>query len=98
MTIPVTITLYTEQPRGVFDDPGDNTRTVFAEVTDVGMNEYYQAMSIGLSPEVVFELTDFADYNGEKLLLYNGEKYRVIRATRRGMKERLICGKVDVNG
>ncbi len=98
MKIPVTITLYTEQPRGVFDAPGTDTRTVFATVTDVGMNEYYQAMSLGLAPEIVFEIAVFSDYKGEKLLTYNGDQYRVIRASRRGMKERLVCGKVDVNG
>lgn len=97
MRIPVELTFYTESPRGVFDSPGDKTRTVLAEVADVGMNEYYQAMSLGLNPEIAFEMTDFADYEGEKLLIYEGIRYRVIRATRRGMRERLICGKVDRN-
>lgn len=97
MKIPVTISFYVESPRGVFDDPGSTMRTVFAEVTDVGMNEYYQAMSNGLNAEIAFEMTDFADYDGEKLLLYNGTPFRVIRATRRGMRQRLICEKVDRN-
>lgn len=97
MKISTELTLYVEQPRGVFDTVGTNTRTVFADVTDVGMNEYYLAMSAGLAPEVAFDIPEYSDYQGEKLLSWEGQMWRVIRTTRRGMCERLICERVDVN-
>ena len=97
MKIATTLTLFNEIPRGVFDAVGTDTTEVFAEVLDVGMNEYYAARSAGLAPEIAFELTDWADYNGQKLCEYNGKPYRIIRTTRRGMRERLICERVDAN-
>lgn len=97
MIAPTMLTLFTEVPRGYFDTAGTNTREVYAEVADVGMNEYYLARSAGLAPTIVFELTDYADYNDEKLCEYAGQRYRIIRATRRGMRERLTCERVDVN-
>ena len=39
MKIPVSISLYNETPRGVFDDPGENMTTVFAEIADVGKRD-----------------------------------------------------------
>ena len=94
---PTVLTLYTEAPRGFFDTEGTNTREVFAEVADLGMNEYYLARSAGLSPTIVFEIPDYADYNNEKLCEYAGQKYRIVRATRVGMRERLTCERTDVN-
>lgn len=97
MISPTILTLYPEETRGFFDTASTNSREVYAEIADVGLNEYYLARSAGLSPEIVFELTDYADYNGEKLCEYAGQMYHVIRAARRGMRQRLTCEKVDVN-
>jgi len=97
MIHPTVLTLYTEVPHGYFDTVGTDTREVYAEVADVGLNEYYLARSAGLSPEIVFELTDYSDYNGEKLCEYAGQQYRIIRASRKGMRQRLTCEKVDIN-
>ena len=97
MIQPTTITLFTETAHGVFDTIGTNSRTVYAEIADVGMNEYYLARSAGLSPEITFELTDYSDYNGEKRLTHDSKAYRVIRAYRRGQRQRLVCERVDVN-
>lgn len=97
MIHPTILTLFPEQTRGFFDTVGTNTREVYAEVADVGMNEYYLARSAGLAPTIVFELSDYADYNNEKLCEYAGQQYRIIRASRKGMRQRLTCEKVDVN-
>lgn len=97
MILATTITLYKETPRGVFDTVGTDSRTVYADVADVGMNEYYQAMSAGLAPEIVFELADWSEYDGEKRLVFDNIPYKVIRAAKRGMKMRLVCEKVDIN-
>lgn len=68
-----------EQPRGVFDPQKETTRDVFCEVRSVGMNERYRAESLGLHPELVFRLSDYAEYQGEKLCEYQGERYRIVR-------------------
>lgn len=98
MILADTITLYKETPRGVFDTVGTDSRTVYADIAEVGMNEYYQAMSAGLAPEIVFELADWSEYDGEKRLVYNDVPYKVIRAAKRGMKMRLVCEKEAFNG
>lgn len=97
MKIATTLTLYNETARGVFDTVTTDTTEVFADVVDVGMNEYYLARSAGLSPEIAFELTDFADYAGQKLCKWEDQVFRIVRTTRRGMRERLICERADVN-
>lgn len=76
-----TITLLTEEPEahGVFDQPREDRNEVFAEVISVSQNEFYKALQNGLTPELVFQLTDYGDYNGEKVFLYEGNRWRVIR-------------------
>ena len=64
---------------GVFDAPDNIEHEVFAEAISVSQNEFYKARQNGLDPEIVFMLTDYGDYNGEKVFLYDGNRYRVIR-------------------
>ena len=75
------IDLIGENPEahGIFDPPSEGARTVFCEVRSVGFNEYYTALSHGLNPTVVFRLTERDDYKGEKILTWNGKRYRVVR-------------------
>ena len=76
-----TIQLLRESPaaHGIFDAPIESPEEVFAEVMTASQNEYYKALSNGLEVELVFRLTDYADYHGEKVLLYGGNRFRVIR-------------------
>lgn len=82
------IELVTEDPaaHGVFDKPKETTRRVFADVRSVGSAEFYRAKSNGLSPSLVFDLSNFAEYQGEKIVLYNGKRYAVIRTYVNGEK------------
>ena len=75
------ITLVSETPaaHGVLDDITEKQTQVFCSVRSVGMNEAYQAMSNGLHPQFVFVLSECGDYNGEKIVIYHGKRYRVIR-------------------
>ena len=57
-------------------------RQVFAEVKSVGMKEYYEAVTLGLKPEIKFVLQDYDDYQGEKEVAYNGIRYEVTRVYR----------------
>lgn len=53
----------------------------YAEIVSVRGSETYQAMTVGLKPELMIVLPNwFDDYHGEKRLLYSGNEYRVLRA------------------
>lgn len=75
------IELLSEDPRahGMFDEPVTSGRQVFCEVTSVGMNEAYTAMSEGLHPTLRFKLRVAEDYADEGFLVYNGLNYRIVR-------------------
>lgn len=53
-------------------------RQVFCEVSSVTQREWYEGGRMGLNPE--YRMTMFAyDYEGEKLLKYNGIIYTIYR-------------------
>lgn len=80
------IKLISENPsaHGAFEQVEETSRTVFCEVKSVTRSEYYLAASAGLAPEFVFGLSDIAEYNGEKLCEFKGERYKVVRSYRNG--------------
>lgn len=53
-------------------------RNVFAYVSSVGMNEFYQAGLQGMKPEYRF-LIWTTEYEGEELLTYNDVVYSIYR-------------------
>ena len=57
----------------------ETTRDVFCKVRSIGMKEKYQAQAVGLLPELVFVLADYYEYEKEQKVVYNGEKYRILR-------------------
>lgn len=57
-------------------------RDVLAEVLSVGYKEFYTASATDYHPEVKFKLTDYLDYQGETLVVYGGEMYRILRTYR----------------
>lgn len=75
----VTIDLLKEVPHGVFEQNSPVVHTVFAEIRSVSMKEFYLAANDGIEPELIFRLTDYSDYNGEKLVRYDGDEWDVIR-------------------
>jgi hypothetical protein len=71
------------------DDLGDpviqeTRREVFCELRSIGAKEFYQAQAVGFQPELKFVLADFYDYEGEPLVEYEGQRYRVLRTYRTG--------------
>lgn len=67
------------QPDGAFDERTETRHRVYCNVRSVGMRENYEAHSAGLDPELVFVLSDIAEYAGEMLAEYHGTRYRVVR-------------------
>lgn len=91
------ITLIAEEPHGIFDKHEPSKRTIFAEVRSVRNNEFYQAYAQGIEPTLIFRLTDYIEYQGEKLCEYEGQLYRIIRTYTPvdGQVIDLTCAKED---
>ena len=75
------LTLISDTPEahGRFETFEPAERQVFCTVRSVGMRETYEALSHGLHPEWVFELTHAFEYQGEKRCVFQGVQYNVIR-------------------
>ena len=93
------ITLVSESPaaHGVLDDVTETQKQAFCSVRSVGMTEAYQAMSNGLHPQFVFVLSDYADYDGEKVAIYHGKRYRVIRTYQQNQGIELTVEEVTID-
>ena len=81
------------------DDIGDTVETevkkqVFVNKKSIRQSEYYQALSVGLKPEIMFEVKSI-DYADEKVIEYNSKPYNITRAySKNGEVTELICQKV----
>ena len=87
------ISLVAETPadHGVFETRTESTRDVFAEIRSVGYTEFYTAKSAGIEPSIVFVLTDYMEYGGEKIVLFDDKRYRVVRTYTNGQTIELTC-------
>lgn len=65
---------------------GDSRRVVYCSLRSVGHTEFYEAHAIDYHPELKFVLADYLDYNGETLVLYGDDLYRVLRTYRTGQE------------
>ena len=88
-----------------FDKYGNKTtkevkRTVFVQPRGVYASEFYNAAQLGLKPSLTLFMTNRNDYQGEKVLEFDGKEYSVIRvdwnAQRDGIS--LICEERVRNG
>lgn len=72
---------------------GYTDTVVYALPLSVFHNEFYNAAQAGLHPSITFEIANRADYNGEKIVTYNGTDYDVVRVdwTAQRDKIRLVC-------
>ena len=57
-------------------------REVFCQVYGITRSEFYSAAVADLHPEITARLSDFVDYEGEKLARYQGVLYSIIRTYR----------------
>ena len=64
----------------------DITREVFCGVRSVGQKEFYAAHGTEFRPELKLILADYLDYEGETLVEYDGQRYRVLRSYRSGQE------------
>lgn len=92
-------------PQVQYDDYGNEVvtytdRTVFVQPRSVYRSEFYEAAQTGLHPSITFELTNRADYNGERLIEWNGTLYNVIRTNWFAQRDAitLVCEERVQNG
>ena len=64
---------------GAGTEPAETKRTVYCTVRSIGMQEAYQAMGVGLAPELKVILAHDFEYGGERLCELGGVRYRVLR-------------------
>lgn len=67
----------------------DVKREVFCGFRSIGMREFYAASTTDFHPEAKLVLADYLDYDGETLVDYNGQRYRIIRTYRTGQEMEL---------
>lgn len=51
----------------------------YAECRSISQKEFYQAQTTGLSPEIKFVLTTSRDYKGQKEIVFDGVRYKVLK-------------------
>lgn len=75
------IYLVAEDPEehGIFEERQETPRLVPADIRSVSGAEVYRAKQYGLNPEYVFILSDYAEYDGEKIVVWNDVRWAVIR-------------------
>lgn len=63
--------------------------TVFANKKSVRASEFYQAMNVGMKPELVFEIRS-AEYEQQEMLRYNDHEYSILRTYDKGEFTELV--------
>lgn len=87
----------------VQDDIGNQTpvyyeTVILCNLRSIGRNEFYNAAAAGLRPELTFVVHSF-EYEGQRLVEYEGSRYSVIRTYGEGTEEmELTCQKVIGDG
>lgn len=64
-------------------------RMVYVQPRGVYNSEFYNASIVGLHPSITLTLSNRADYEGEKLVEYEGKVYSVIRADWKAQRDSL---------
>lgn len=66
-------------PHGLFDDKTLTERMVYCRVNSVSSADYWRGKTAGVDLSVVFVLSDYLEYNGEKLIRWGDRYYSVVR-------------------
>ena len=75
--------LIAEPTHGLFDASERSERMVFCQIRSVTSADYWRSREAGVDPVIVFVLSEYADYHGERLIRYGEGKesrfYNVVR-------------------
>ncbi|WP_297420487.1 phage head closure protein [Clostridium sp.] len=74
--------------------PEEIKTNIYCDLKSIGRNEFYTAAKSGLRPEVVFVIHNY-EYSGEKEVLFESKRYKVIRTYLLDFEEvELTCERV----
>lgn len=74
------------------DDVYEYERTpIFVNVKSVTRSEFYTAQTAGYDPQIVFEIADYYDYDGQPFVEYEKVMYKVIRTYRTNISLQIVC-------
>ena len=86
------------EPTVTYDTEGNEVITykdneVYVMPRGVYQAEFYNAAQAGLHPSITFEMTNRDDYNGEKLIEWEGKLYNIIRVDWTAQRDKiaLVC-------
>lgn len=81
-----------------FDSSGNETVTydqtmVYVMPRSIYHSEFYNAAQAGLHPSLSLYLANRADYEGQKLVIFEGKEYNIIRTDWKGQRDgiTLVC-------
>lgn len=78
--------------------PVETETTILCGLKSVTRSEFYNAAANGLKPELIFVVHGY-EYNGEKEITFEGNRYKVIRTYSDNFEElELTCERVAANG
>lgn len=78
--------------------PTEEEISILCGLRSIGRSEFYNAAAAGLRPELVFVVHGY-EYNGERLVKFNEQKYRILRTYATGFEEvELTVERVAANG
>lgn len=91
----LTLIKYTFKTDKLMNQIPEEVKTdLYCDLKSVGRNEYYNAASQGLKPEIIFVIHNY-EYNGEREILFEKNRYKVIRTYSKDFEEiELTCEKV----
>jgi len=76
----------------------EHPRTIFANKKSARQSEFYQAMAVGLKPDIVFEIRNI-DYEDEPRIQYEGITFYIIRTFSKNDEIlELICSRSPLKG
>jgi len=72
---------------GTTDQYGDaifneTYKDVFCNILSIGTNEFYQAQTSGVKPELKISIADYFDYDGQEEVVIEEIRYKVLRTYR----------------
>ena len=65
-------------------------RMVFAQPRSIGTTEFYAAATTDFHPDITLVLADYYDYDGEKVVYYNGKFFDVIRTYQKSNRLEIV--------
>ena len=60
---------------------------LFAKQKSISQTEFYQAQTSEFKPEIKFKIPDYLDYDGQKYLIHNDIRYKIMRTYRNDSNE-----------